>query len=93
MRKRTLQLALCAALTVVLSAGAAEARVKHAKRNCVEQPHTFSWNFLFPGGPQPQANGCSPAVYRYGKYIGQDPDPNIRFQLQRDPATGNPEFY
>ncbi|RDV02319.1 hypothetical protein [Undibacter mobilis] len=37
---------------------------------------------------EPQPNGCSPAVHVNGRYIGQDPDPNIRFQLMRDPETG-----
>jgi hypothetical protein len=32
--------------------------------------------------------GCAPPVYSYGKYIGQDPDLNIRFQMYRDPTTG-----
>jgi hypothetical protein len=31
---------------------------------------------------------CAPPVYQYGRYIGQDPDPFIRFQLNRDPGTG-----
>jgi hypothetical protein len=26
----------------------------------------------------------SPAVYEWGKYQGQDPDPNVRLQLRRD---------
>ena len=38
--------------------------------------------------PAPQPNGCAPPVYAYGRYIGQDPDPFIRLQLKRDPATG-----
>lgn len=38
--------------------------------------------------PEPQANGCAPAVHVNGKFIGQDPDPNIRHQLLREPGTG-----
>ena len=62
-----------------------KARVKHSA--CYNQA----------GGPtlrgiwfneEPRPNGCSPAVYQYGRFIGQDPDPNIRFQLMRDPETG-----
>jgi len=77
----------------VIAADPALARAKHrakhdVARHCVDRPHKFSWDFLLPGSPAPQPNGCAPAVYEYGRYIGQDPDPNIRFQLQRDPATG-----
>jgi hypothetical protein len=43
---------------------------------------------LFGGGPPPGPNGCAPAVYQYGRYVGQDPDPFIRLQLMRDPKTG-----
>jgi hypothetical protein len=45
-------------------------------------------SFIAPGNTGPQPNGCAPPVYAYGKYVGQDPDPNIRLQLLRDPATG-----
>lgn len=77
-----------AALGAVVAADPAFARAKHkAKPQCVDRPYEFSWRFLLPG-PAPQPNGCAPAVYQYGKYIGQDPDPNIRQQLLRDPATG-----
>ena len=27
-----------------------------------------------------------PAIYSYGVYAGWDPDPNIRYQLRRDPG-------
>ena len=54
---------------------------------CVDGPYQFTWGgLLFNTRPQP--NGCAPAVTEFGQYIGQDPDPNIRFQLRRDPATG-----
>jgi hypothetical protein len=43
---------------------------------------------LFGVRPEPHPNGCAPAVYQYGKYVGQDPDAGIRQQLLRDPATG-----
>jgi hypothetical protein len=65
------------------------ARSRHkAKPHCAAQPLQFSWTgWLF--NPPPQPNGCSPPVYAYGQFVGQDPDPNIRAQLKRDPATGN----
>jgi hypothetical protein len=73
--------------------GPAAARVKHHRHRaqparCVDRPVAFSWGFLAPGAPVPEPNGCAPPVYEYGRYVGQDPDPNIRFQLRRDPATG-----
>jgi hypothetical protein len=78
------------AALVVASADAASARPKHhrLRAQCADQPFQFSWSFLLPGQREPQPNGCAPPVYAYGKYIGQDPDPNIRHQLLRDPATG-----
>ena len=33
--------------------------------------------------------GPQPGVYNYGKYLGWDPDPNIRLQLLRDPFAGD----
>jgi len=79
------------ALTIGLTIGGqAFARDKHKElpRCEVNKPYEFSWSFLLPGHPAPQPNGCAPPVYAYGKYIGQDPDPNIRFQMHRDPSTG-----
>jgi hypothetical protein len=79
-------------LFAVLVIGAADPALARAKsRNrpqCVDRPQEFSWNFLIPGQRVPQPNGCAPPVYNYGRYIGQDPDPYIRLQLMRDPATG-----
>jgi hypothetical protein len=73
---------------VAMAADPASARTKSKPRPCVDRPQEFSWNILLPGQREPQPNGCAPAVYNYGRYIGQDPDPNIRLQLMRDPATG-----
>lgn len=69
----------------------AEARAKRKVARCVERPQTFS----FPGiifNPAPQPNGCAPAVYQYGRYVGQDPDPFIRQQLLRDPQSGYTQY-
>lgn len=55
--------------------------------NCQPQAVPFSWEHLLFAGP-PQPNGCSPPVFEDGRFIGQDPDPNIRAQLRRDPNTG-----
>jgi hypothetical protein len=73
----------------VIAADPALARVKHkAKPACVDRPFEFSWGNLFSSRPAPQPNGCAPPVHQYGRFIGQDPDRNIRLQLKRDPATG-----
>jgi hypothetical protein len=34
----------------------------------------------------PSVTASGPAIYSFGKYAGWDPDPNIRFQLLRDPG-------
>ena len=84
-------LAIAVAALSVATAESASARAKHhppRRAQCIDRPYQFSWDFLLPGQPAPQPNGCSPPVYAYGKFIGQDPDANIRFQLHRDPATG-----
>ena len=59
----------------------------YVSRACADRPLEFSWSgWLF--NPRPGPNGCAPPVYQYGEYVGQDPDPFIRQQLRRDPATG-----
>lgn len=73
----------------MIAADPALARSRHkARPHCVDRPLEFSWyGVLF--NPPPKWNGCSPPVYVDGEFVGQDPDANIRFQLLRDPATGN----
>lgn len=78
-------------IVAIMFGNPAVGRDKHRDQpsRCVDnKPYQFSWSFLLPGHPAPQPNGCAPPVYSYGKYIGQDPDPNIRFQMYRDPSTG-----
>jgi hypothetical protein len=76
-----------------LSLATAESASARAKRHppqraqCIDRPYEFSWLGILTN-PRPEPNGCSPPVYQYNRYIGQDPDPNVRFQLRRDPATG-----
>jgi hypothetical protein len=92
MKVRWLVLAIVA--IGVIAAEPALARTKQrTKLRCADQQVHFSWDglgrYLFiPTDRAPKPNGCSPAVYTFGKFIGQDPDRNIRFQLNRDPATG-----
>jgi hypothetical protein len=77
------------AVLSVIAADPALARSRHkARPHCVSQPLQFSWTGWW-FNPPPQPNGCSPPVYTNGRFVGQDPDANIRTQLERDPATGN----
>lgn len=55
------------------------------RQNCVPNyPQRSVMETLFSTGPTPQANGCAPGVYSGGRFIGQDPDPNVRLQMLRD---------
>ena len=79
----------------LIATGPALARHKQPKqkiaRACVARPQPFTFGgILF--NPAPRPNGCAPAVYNYGRYVGQDPDPFIRQQLMRDPQTGYTQF-
>ena len=82
-----------ASAALALASNPALARKHHhrvaVRPRCADQPYAFSWGGVLTNGA-PQPNGCAPAIYQYGYYIGQDPDPNIRSQLLRDPATGYP---
>lgn len=85
-----MQLRWLVAVTAVIgfiSMDPALARPRKAKPVCVDPPQTFSLGKLI-FGTKPQPNGCSPAVYQYGQFIGQDPDPNIRAYMLKDPSTG-----
>ncbi|MBS0244984.1 MAG: hypothetical protein JSR61_00075 [Proteobacteria bacterium] len=62
-----------------------KARVKYAR--CHDALGGPTWRGIW-FNTEPRPNGCSPAVFQYGRFIGQDPDSNIRFQLMRDPETG-----
>lgn len=85
-------LVVAAAAVSVIAADSALAKPRKARMAkppaCIDQPATFSWDFLLPGTRNPQPNNCAPPVYQYGRYIGQDPDRNIRAYMRRDPATG-----
>ncbi|HVV78805.1 MAG TPA: hypothetical protein VHD59_04210 [Pseudolabrys sp.] len=78
---------ILAAISVALATGPALAqKPRHpAPARCVDAAKPFSlMDMIFSTGPAPQANGCAPAVYDGGRFVGQDPDPNIRLQLRRD---------
>ena len=74
-----------------IAADPALARAKHKVVRCDDRPQPFTWGGIVTN-PAPRPNGCSPAVYNYGRYVGQDPDPFIRQQLMRDPQTGYTQF-
>jgi hypothetical protein len=78
---------IIAALAVILGAAPAFAQT-HSRATtptCAENyPRRSVIETIFSTGPSPQANGCAPAVYSGGRFVGQDPDPNIRLQLRRD---------
>ena len=77
-----------AALVVTAGPALARSKNRHPPR-CVDQPYQFSLpNFIFGLGNEPRPNGCAPPVYDDGYFVGQDPDPNIRQGLARDPETG-----
>ncbi len=69
-----------------MAADAASARAPKDADGLRTRYAEFSWNKLFFGGA-PQPNGCTPPVYEYGKYVGQDPDPNIRAQASAATRT------
>jgi hypothetical protein len=80
---------LMIALLGLVAADPAYARHAHrTSRHCVGQTADGPTLQGFFFNPAPRANGCAPAVYAYGRYVGQDPDPFIRQQLNRDPQTG-----
>lgn len=74
----------------IIAANPALARVEHPKiaRHCVDRTPNGPSLYGFFFNPPPQPNGCAPPVYVYGRYVGQDPDPFIRQQLNRNPRTG-----
>ncbi len=93
MKSVWLVIAVAVAALALATADRASARAKHHRAHahhhahCADRPYRFSWWGVL-SNPPPAPNGCAPPVYQYGRYVGQDPDPNIRFQLKRDPATG-----
>jgi len=84
-------LAVAFAAAALVAADPALARPRKApppRPQCVDRPVEFSWLGILTN-EKPTANGCAPAVNEYGQYFGQDPVPNIRAQLRRQPQTGD----
>jgi hypothetical protein len=85
MTGRTLIVAFVLAVTLGAAPALAQKQNRAATPTCVDNyPRRSLIEMIFSTGPAPQANGCAPAVYSGGRFVGQDPDPNIRLQLQRD---------
>jgi len=85
--RAALFIAVIATLAVAAADPASARKRQPQQPRCDDRPYEFSWSGIWTN-PRPQPNGCAPPVYQHGGYVGQDPDPNIRFQLLRDPATG-----
>jgi hypothetical protein len=86
MKLRWLVVALAGLAVVAADPAAARSRNKVGER-CDARPMPFTWSGVW-FNTTPQPNGCTPPVYAFGEYIGQDPDPRIRQQLRQDPSTG-----
>jgi hypothetical protein len=82
---------VAAGLSIVVADPALARAKKKAQRQCDDRPQTFTWGGIITN-PAPRPNGCAPAVYQFGRYVGQDPDPFIRQQLMRDPQTGYSQY-
>lgn len=88
---------VCAASVLALAASPAVAATHHHKRYhrpSEVAPHHYPPAYgRYVGRPYNAGGVNSPGpIYRGGYYLGSDPDPNIRFELIRDPwfARGRP---
>jgi hypothetical protein len=94
---RHLTSTVCAASLLALAATPALAATHHHKRHhahIVVTPHHYRAAYgRYDGRPLNAGGVDAPGpIYRQGYYLGSDPDPNIRFELIRDPwyARGRP---
>lgn len=89
--------AVCAASLLALGASPGLAATLHHKRHygheVVAPRHYPSAYGRYHGRPLNAGGVDTPGpIFRDGYYLGSDPDPNIRFELIRDPwfARGRP---
>jgi hypothetical protein len=73
-------LVLSTATLIALAASAAQAASHHHVRHYYGAHAYRGYGPLNAGGP----NSPGP-IYRQGHYLGTDPDPNVRFEITRDP--------
>jgi len=94
---RHLMPAVCAASLLALAVSPALATTLHHKRHhghVVVAPRPYPPDYgRYYGRPIHAGGVDSPGpIFRSGYYLGSDPDPNVRFELIRDPwfARGRP---
>jgi hypothetical protein len=81
MKALMLILSAAALLTLAASPASAASR-KHVRHHHAHDVHggyqPFTGGSVWSGGP----------IYQQGFYLGTDPDPNVRFEINRDPYFG-----
>jgi len=80
---KTPTFALSAAMVIALAAPAAQAASHHHIRHHYGAYAYHGYAPFNAGGP-----GSPGPIYRQGHYLGTDPDPNVRFEITRDPYFG-----
>ena len=76
------KLLLATAALTALAATPAFAKTHHSATTMSADPADEA----YAAAPASGVTAQGPGIYAYGKYAGWDPDPNIRFQLLRDPG-------
>jgi hypothetical protein len=80
---KLLTLALSAATLLALAASAAQAASHHHSRN-------YRGAYAYRGPVNAGRVGSPGPIYKRGHYLGTDPDPSVRYQINRDPYDGRP---
>ena len=78
---KSLTLALSAAALIALAASPALSASRHHVRHHYGAYRSYAplnAGGVYSGGP----------IYRQGRYLGNDPDPHVRFEIARDPYFG-----
>jgi len=77
------KLLLATVALTALAASPAFAKTHHSTMSADPEANSESAST----GPASGLTTNGPAIYSDGVYAGWDPDPNIRFQLRRDPSN------
>jgi hypothetical protein len=74
------------ALAALIASPALAAQKKHSRHVSQE---AFAQAQQWEPQSQPQRHSTNPSsdVYRNGRYMGSDPDPMIRFEIQRETSS------